>query len=191
MYWKNYSKFIKSDYVERSYWHSSKAVYDYKGYSIIFDHYTFHSSVGIQSFESTVTRVYCHFESSKPMYLKICKATFLNKTLNILNTKRFKTQNQRFNCKYLIFLNRGVSLAALNRSITNKIMDLAVVELIIDSNDGIWGTALGKNIFELATYIDKDELAFSVLDDIKALFEEIIDSLAINNHIKPIVERQP
>ncbi|MBW3519863.1 hypothetical protein [Flavobacterium sp. NKUCC04_CG] len=191
MYWKNYSKFIQSDYMERSYWHSSKAVYDYKGYRIIFDHYTFHSSVGIQSFESTVTRVYCQFESSKPMYLKICKATFLNRVLNIFNTSQFRIVDTRFNRMYQVFLNRGVSPAALNRSTTNKIMDLNVVELIIDNNDGIWGTALGKNIYELATYIDKDDLEFSVLNDIKALFEEIIDSLAINNQIKPVVEQQP
>lgn len=187
MYWKNYSKCIQSDYVERSYWHSSKAVYDYKGYRIFFDHYTFYSSVGIQSFESTVTRVYCQFESSKPMYLKICKATIVNRVLNIFNTSRFRIEDTRFNRIYQVFLNREVSPAALNRSTINKIMDLNVEELIIGKNDGIWGSALGKNIYELATYIDKDELAFSVLNNIKVLFEEVIDSLAINNQIKPVI----
>lgn len=191
MYWQNYSKLIQADYVECSYWHSSKAVSDYKGYKIIFDHHTFHSSVGIHSLESTVTRIYCQFESRKPINLQICKTTFFNSVFHIFNPNRCKTVDLLFNQKYQVFLNKGVSQALLNRSITSKIMDLNIKELIIDDKAGIWGNNLGKATYELGAYIESDDLAFSVLNAVKTLFEEIIDGLAINNQIKPVLESQP
>ncbi len=55
-YWIGFSRLINADFNERKLWHSAQSVFNYKGYAIIFDHYTHYTVSGRVSLESFVTR---------------------------------------------------------------------------------------------------------------------------------------
>lgn len=185
MYWKKYSESINADYIERKYWHSSKAVYNYKGFKIVFDHHTIYATSGRNSIESTVIRIYCQFESKKPLHLVIQKSTLFVKFLSLVKGNKLKTGQKEFDTKYTMFSNSTMSPSFLNTFIRNKIINYQVVDLYIHDKNAIWGESLDKNNYELATYINAYQVETDVLNKFKSLFEEIIDNLIANYQISP------
>ncbi len=183
MYWKNYSELINAEYIERKYWHSSKVVYNYKGFKIIFDHYVIYSNAGYGSFGSTVTRIYCQFESKRAINLLIEKVTLYSKIISCFRRNRLKIGHKEFDSKYNMFLSGGISHTFLSKPIISKIINYNIIDLYIHNKNAIWGESLDKNNYELATYINDYKVKTHVLTNFKSLFEEIIDNLISNHHI--------
>lgn len=186
MYWKKYSESINAEYVERKYWHSSKAVYNYKEFKLVFDNHTINTTSGRNSIESTVTRIYCQFESKNPLHLVIQKSTLFVKFLSLFKGNKLKSGHEEFDTKYIMFSNGKMATSFLSTSIRNKIINYKVIDLYIHDKNAIWGESLDKNNYELSTYIDASQVEIEVLNKFKNLFEDIINSLIVNYQISPI-----
>lgn len=187
MHWKKYSESINAEYVERKYWHSSKAVYNYKGFKLIFDNHTIYTTSGRNSIESTVTRIYCQFESKNSLNLVIQKSTLFVKFLSLFKGNKLKTGHEEFDTKYTMFSNTKMAPSFLSTSIRNKIINYKVVDLYIHDKNAIWGESLDKNNYEIATFINDYNVETNVLNNFKSLFEEIIDNLISNYQISPCI----
>ncbi|WLD23659.1 hypothetical protein NU10_13270 [Flavobacterium dauae] len=101
-YWRNFSRLINAGFKERRFWYSAQVTFNYKGYNIIFDHYTHHVTSRKGTLESFVTRVYCKFKCDTKLQLKMEEATFANKLLNIFNFKKIQTAYSQLNSKFII-----------------------------------------------------------------------------------------
>ncbi|HUH25201.1 MAG TPA: hypothetical protein VLY87_01115 [Flavobacterium sp.] len=185
-YWRNFSQLINADFKERKFWYSAQATFNYKGYDMIFDHYTHHAISGRGSVESFVTRVYCKFKCNMKLQLKMEEATFTNKFLNIFNFNKLQTDYPDLNSRFIITSTKESLFKIMNLSIVEKIKDSNVKQLYIGSHDGIWGQTLDKNHYELATYIDRYYVKEGELLKIKTLFEALIDELIKKCYIEPL-----
>ncbi|MDM1044664.1 hypothetical protein HX004_06260 [Myroides sp. 1354] len=177
IYWKAFSTSIDGSFIERRYWHSPKVIYTYKDFSIVFDNHCFTSAVSTRSYESFITRIYCKFKHHKPIKIRIEKASFLNRLINLFQGHLLKTKNSIFNKQYQIHAPKMESLAFLRPEIQNKLIDLNIEGLFIDQQEGIWGEPLIGNNFEIAIYVESTRLELSELLALKKLFEHIIDAL--------------
>lgn len=184
-YWTDFSAMINANFEERKYWHSAKSIYNYKGYNILFDHYI-HYTEGRVTVGSYVTGVYCKFVCDKKIYLKLEKNTMLSKFLNLFSENKITSLNQVLKSNYIIFCNDGNIDKILSKSISVKLISTKIKNLYIDTKDGIWGGNLEKNVYELATYKDINKTDQNDLQNIKIVFEEIIDQLQNYYHTKPI-----
>ena len=183
-YWKNFSKIINADFKGRKYWYSAQAIFNYKGFEIIFDHYTHYTVSGSVSLESFVTRICCRFQCNEKLFLKIEKASLMNKILNYFSNKKVETGNLTFDSKYVIVSNQRNINKLINNQIVIRIENCDLTQFYIDTKDGIWGKELEKNHYEIATFLNLYNAEYNDLLQIKALFEMIIDHLVLNYNIR-------
>lgn len=186
-YWIGFSHLINADFNERKLWHSAQSVFNYKGYAIIFDHYTHYTVSGRVSLESFVTRIYCQFKCNENLFLNIEKPNLITKIRDFLSTKKFKTGNSAFDSRFIINSNKKNVSKLVDVSIAEKIVQSNVERLYIDNSNGIWGNPLKENHYELATYIDLYDVSYNDLLKTKNLFEAIMDNLMIKFNSEPVV----
>ncbi|MBB1138130.1 hypothetical protein [Myroides sp. WP-1] len=177
LYWKAFSTSIDGSFVERSYWYSPKAIHTYKNFTIVFDNYCFTSAVNTRSYESFITRIYCKFKHHEPLKIRIEKASFLNRLINLFEGQLLKTKDSFFNKRYHIHAHKIESLAFLRPEIKKKIINLNIEGLFIDQQEGIWGEPLIGNNYEIGIYVESTRLELGELLALKKLFEQIIDAL--------------
>jgi len=177
VYWKAFSDTIQAEFVERKYWYSPKAIYTYKGFSIVFDNYYFTSTVGTRSYESFITRVYCKFNYPQSLKIRIEKASFLNRLINIFTCNLYRTLDAEFDRRYHVHATNPNTCVFLSPAIRRSLLDLNIEGLFIDTQDGIWGDPLIGSQYEVAIYVESKRLEEHELIALKALFEAIIDSL--------------
>lgn len=177
LYWKAFSDAIKAEFVERKYWHSPKAIHVYKGFQVVFDNYYFTSTVGTKSYESFITRVYCKFSYPQSLKIRIEKASFLNRLVNIFQGNLYRTSDREFDRRYHVHTSNPNTCIFLLPAIRRSLVDLDIEGLFIDTQDGIWGEQLTANQYEVAVYVEATRLSEQELLALKDLFEHIIDAL--------------
>lgn len=178
-YWSAFSAVIKGDFVERKYWHSPKVRYEYKGLEVVFDTYYFTSTVGAKSHESFITRVYAKFTYWEPLKAKIEKASLFNRLVNLFNGQLYKTKDRKFDRCFHIHATHPKILGLFHSTLRQKLIDLSIEGMFIDTYDGIWGDPLPKNQYEISIYLDQSRLTLEELVALKALFEQILDALYV------------
>lgn len=184
-YWTDFSATINADFEERKYWHFAKAIYNYKGYNLVFDDYI-HYTGGRATVGSYVTRIYCKFVCSKKIYLKLEKNSMLSKFLNLFSKNKVTSLNKILQLNYIVFSNEDNIDKILSKTLSDKLVSTKIENLFIDTKDGIWGDNLQQNMYELATFKDVSKTDQNDLQKIKIVFEEIIDQLENYYYIKPI-----
>lgn len=183
LYWKAFSDTINAEFIERQYWHSPKAIHFYKGFEIVFDNYYFTSTIGTRSYESFITRVYCKFNYPQSLKIRIEKASFFNRLVNIFQGNLYRTLDREFDRHYHIHTLNPNTCVFLLPTIRQSLVDLNIEGLFIDTQDGIWGEQLTANQYEVAVYVEATRLSEQELLALKDLFECIVDALCDKFHI--------
>lgn len=175
-YWRKFSRLINSGFEERKYWHSAKALYDYKEFRIVFGNYAITTVSGNFSLEDFVTRVYCRINSKEDISFKIVPKKFSNRILNLFNKKQVLSDIEF--CEKFIFISNNEKISRiLTPPIFQLIQSVNVAEIGIGTNEGIWGDELESGAFELYIYLDEFYPDYKNLKLIKELFETILDKL--------------
>lgn len=177
LYWKAFSDTINAEFIARQYWHSPKAIHVYKGFKIVFDNYYFTSTVGTKSYESFITRVYCQFKYPQSLKIRIEKASFFNRLVNIFQGNLYRTLDREFDRHYHIHTLNPNTCVFLLPAIRQSLVELNIEGLFIDTQDGIWGEQLAANQYEVAVYVEATRLSEPELLALKALLECIVDAL--------------
>lgn len=177
LYWKTFSDSINAQFMERKYWYSPKAIHLYKGFSVVFDNYFFSSTVGTRSYESLLTRVYSKFTYPQSLKIRIEKASFLNRLVNLFHGNLYRTLDREFDRQYHVHTMNPNTCVFLLPEIRRSLLDLNIEGLFIDTQDGIWGEQLTDNEYEVAIYVEATQLKQSELVALKELFEGILDAL--------------
>ena len=179
-YWKKFANLIQADFEEIQYWHSAKAISDYKGFKTIFDNYA-HSAVSGKLFMSSiVTRIYCQFYSENDLTFKILPDNYSNRFVNLFN-KKIKIPNEN----YVVYSNNQ-NLNETVSTILKKTNALPKATIEIGNNEGIWGNQLDKNIQELSVYFDSNKIDYKILIETKNLVESAVNQLIEKFQIKRI-----
>lgn len=176
-YWRAFSHSIHATFKERKYWYSAQAVFNYHGFEIVFDNYTHSTVSGKNSFESSVTRVYCKFKCTRPVHLKIVPATFINKISGLFDKNKILSSHPEFNSRFLVFSHNENMKGIIDKKATSEMIKGTTSYLFIDKKEGIWGKNLPESQYELSTYLDHYNIEYSELSKLKILFEELVDEL--------------
>lgn len=174
-YWTEFSTLINGRFNEAAYWYSAKAIYTYKGFSIVFDEYR------------GVTRVYCRFAYAHPIELRIDRASFVNKIANVFNGKLIKTNDRKFDQRYVVHSSNRDIGSILNTIVRKLYIDLNIEGLFISTNKGIREEeVLFDGHYELALYINEAGVDYNYLMQIKGLFELLVDHLSSKYKVESV-----
>jgi len=177
--WEVFTREMNGEYIKRYYWHSDKAVVDYKDYKIIFDNYTHHTTAGGNAYKQGYTRVRIPYASSDNFRFDLYRQKFFSTVAKIFGAQDVVIGSPEFDKKYIIKANDAFTVKALlgSGAIQKKIEAIPTINLQISDRKGIWGRKLPTGQMELCFFTEGEISNIPHLKDIHSLMTTLIDRL--------------
>lgn len=178
-FWKRFALGMDGRYTERHYWHSDKAVIDYKGRIITFDNYIHYTSSGNNSYEQEYIRVTAPFSTKDNFRFELYPKNFFSAIAKIFGAQDIATGYPEFDKAYIIKSNNSSKLKTLlaDKAIRQQIESIKNINLQISDRRGIWEEKLPENEFELSFFTEGSTAGFDYLKSVYQLFTMVLDRM--------------